>query len=201
MTSILPKRIIADREQLIAQMIKDMSNMTAEEFIDHFQTNNEKYKNMEMMTSKKKKIVIGVIPFKLQSVTPWTLYSSSYINDHRGDEKLTLERCGVLRKEAAVIWKASEVDHDIFINKAKEQNNENYANWQKYYHDHNISIPNNELSAYLKSIDNIKVMKRKELTHFCGLLESIRTNTEIVQNTPIKELRKLLIEVFKKIDD
>lgn len=199
MASNLPKRIIADRKHLLASIISDMESMTTDDFINQLRSNSAKYANMEMVSTKKKKIVIGTTPFKLQSITPWTLYSSAYIDEHRGDEKLTLERCGVLRKEAAVLWKDGKVDHDIYNEKAKTQNNQNYVNWQEHYKD--ITISNEDLSAYLKSVDNIKVMKRKDLAHFCGLIPDIRSNTQINQSTTIKELRKLIIEVFKKINE
>lgn len=193
----LPKRIINDRAHVLSSIMADMNSMDPTEFVQHMKDHIEDYKNMGMV-SKKKKTVVCIAPFKLSSVTPWTLYSSAYIDEHRGDEKLTLERCGILRKEAAIPWKSGEVDTKSYSEKAKEQNLKNYNLWKEHYKD--VTVTNNDMSAYLKSTDNIKNMKRKELTHFCGLIEEIRNNDSVNQTTTIKELRKIISEFFKTIN-
>tara|TARA_Y100000389_G_scaffold204670_1_gene258756 strand:+ start:1822 stop:2415 length:594 start_codon:yes stop_codon:yes gene_type:complete len=194
----LPKRIINDRTHVLSSILDDMNSMEANEFVKHLKDHIEDYKNMEMVNNKKKTIVC-ITPFKLTSVSPWTLFSSAYIEEHRGDETLTLERCGVLRKEAAVPWKGGKIDTKIYNAKAKEQNTKNYNLWKEYYKD--VTITNTDVCAYLKSVDNINSMKRKELTHFCGLIEEIRNNDTVNKSTTIKELRKIIVEIFKKNDE
>lgn len=200
MTTKLPKRIVDDRTHILSAILNDMETMTPEEFTVYLKEHTDKFKFMEMVS---KKITKGPKPFKLISVTPWTLYSNEYIADKKAEnETLTIARCGELRIEAAGPWKSNEVNevnHETYHRMAAERNAQNYKNWQDYYADKDKTDA--EISVELKSVDNIKTMKRKEIFHIIGSIPLLRNNCDINQTTKIKALRKYLTDEYKRINE
>tara|TARA_Y100000389_G_scaffold152362_1_gene152344 strand:- start:13243 stop:13839 length:597 start_codon:yes stop_codon:yes gene_type:complete len=186
----LPKRIVADRDHIMKAILLDLDTMDQDTFIKNLKENHTKYLNMDMVNKKQRKVKM----FKLVSVTPWTLYSNEYINANVGDQKKTLSVCAELRKKAAPIWKNAEVDIDSYNEKAKVKNAERLLEWRKAYADKEKTAA--ELNADLKSVENIKTMKRKDLVHNCGCTPELRD--KLTQACTIKELRTWLINQYEK---
>lgn len=178
----LPTRILNDRKYVLSHISMDMETMNAEEFYYHMKENISNYESLPVYKGKNKTKL-----HSLQSISGWGVYVNQQISEvkQKSGKNMDFNKLIDIRKKASEKWSKMNKESIEEYKKKAISMNENYLKmWREKYE--TTKYDKLTICEELKTPDNIKSMKRKELIHYMGCVgkynevsKNIKNNTMI----------------------
>jgi len=167
-----------DREFVLTRLLNDLKNVGRRCPVEFLTENMSKY----LLLSNKIQTV------KLSKLSGWQVYRSEYIASKKTDDvKQTFEVCRKLGSEGAKLWKENDDIRKTYNERAIAETAKNTERWRNYYANKNST--SHDAVGHI-NIDTISCMKRPEILHYLGQVES--TRNVVTAKTNLKDLKNML---------